>query len=141
MLTMNKVLLAGNLTRNPELRETQNGTPVGSFGLAMNERYRTRDGEDREDVCFVDVEVWGRQAETCDQYLEKGAPAFIEGRLRLNQWEDRESGEQRSRIMVKADRVQFLSTLNRDSGNGGESEGTGRRRSRKTGGRSARRAG
>ena len=107
-MTMNKVMVAGNLTRDPVVRQTQTGFAVGSFGLAMNERYTTRQGAEREDVCFVEVEVWGKQAQTCGQYLRKGAPAFVEGRLRTDQWEDRQTGQQRNRLVVRADRVQFL---------------------------------
>ena len=108
MMTMNKVMVAGNLTRDPVVRQTQTGFAVGSFGLAMNERYTTRQGAEREDTCFVEVEVWGKQAQTCGQYLRKGAPAFVEGRLRSDQWEDRQTGQQRNKLIVRADRVQFL---------------------------------
>ena len=108
MLTMNKVLIAGNLTRDPVMRKTQGGVPVGNFGLALNEQYRTRNGEDREETCFVEVEVWGRQAESCSQYLSKGRPALVEGRLRTNEWEDRKTGDRRTALRVRADRVQFL---------------------------------
>lgn len=107
MGNMNRVFLMGNLTRNPELRKTPAGTPVSDLGLAVNEKYRSKTGEVVESVCFADVVVWGRQAETCGQYLEKGSPVFVEGRLQLDQWKT-DSGEKRSRLRVKADRVQFL---------------------------------
>ncbi|MCK5803621.1 MAG: single-stranded DNA-binding protein [Lentisphaeria bacterium] len=108
MASLNKVFLMGNLTRDPEIRYTSGGSAVGNFGLAINRRYRTAGGEDREEVCFVDIEVWGRQAETCGNYLRKGAPALIEGRLRLDQWDDKQTGQKRSRLRVQADRVQFM---------------------------------
>lgn len=109
MSSLNKVFLMGNLTRDPELRQLPNsGTSVCKLGLAVNRRYSTRGGEDREEVCFVDIEAWGRQAETCGRYLRKGSPALVEGRLKLDTWEDRETGRNRSRLLVHAERVQFL---------------------------------
>jgi len=111
MLTVNKVMVAGNLTRDPVIRRTQGGTTVGDLRLAVNERVTNGQGESREEVCFLDVEVWGKQAEACGEYLNKGAPAFVEGRLRTSQWQDRQTGEKRSRLRVRADRVQFLGQL------------------------------
>ena len=113
MSSMNKVFLMGNLTRDPELRQLPNsGTSVCKMGLAVNRRYSTRDGEDREEVCFVDIEAWGRQAETCGRYLHKGSPALVEGRLKLDTWEVQPTGPndsgKRSRLLVHAERVQFL---------------------------------
>ncbi|MBT3378930.1 MAG: single-stranded DNA-binding protein [Lentisphaerae bacterium] len=108
MASLNKVFLLGNLTRDPELRYTTGGSAVCAFGLAMNRRYTTARGEDREEVCFVDIETWGKQAESCNNYLRKGSPALIEGRLRLDQWDDRETGQKRSRLRVSAERVQFV---------------------------------
>ena len=108
MMSLNKVMLVGNLTRAPEMRQLPSGQEVGKFGLAVNERYSTAQGEEREEVCFIDVEVWGKLAENCRQYLDKGAPAFVEGRLRLEEWDDRKTGEKRRRMVVRADRVQFL---------------------------------
>lgn len=110
MIHVNTVVIAGRLTRDPQVRQTTSGTAVGSFGIAVNERYRTRDGEDREKTAFTDVEVWGRQAESCAEYLTKGAPVLVEGKLQSESWEDRSSGERRSRILVRANRVHFLST-------------------------------
>lgn len=110
MMSLNRVTVIGNLTRDPDLRKTASGRPVGGFRVAVNERYTTRDGEAREEVCFLDVEVWGRQAEACGDHLRKGASVFVDGRLRQERWEDRESGAPRSRLLVCADRVQFLST-------------------------------
>lgn len=119
MASMNKVLLMGNLTRDPELRNTSSGQAVANFGLAMNRRFRTSQGEDREETCFVDIEAWGRQGETCARYLRKGSPALVEGRLRYDQWEDRESGQKRSRLLVRANRVQFLGSSRTDDTPGG----------------------
>ena len=109
MANLNKVFLMGNLTRDPELRYIPSGTAVADLGLAINERYKDRDsGEWREKPVFVDVTVWRRQAETCSEYLSKGSPVMIEGRLQLDQWENSE-GQKRSKLKVLADRVQFLS--------------------------------
>lgn len=110
MASYNKVLLMGNLTRDPETRQLPSGTAVCSFSLAVNRRYRTAQGEDREETCFIDIETWGRQAETCGRYLKKGAPALVEGRLKQDRWQDRDTGASRSRILVHAMRVQFLGT-------------------------------
>lgn len=107
MADFNKVLLLGNLTRDPEVRYTPKGTAVGDLGLAVNESYKTQDGTIKETVVYVSVEVWGRQAETCKQYLTKGRPVFVEGRLKFDQWETPQ-GEKKSRLSVRADRVQFL---------------------------------
>jgi single-strand DNA-binding protein len=107
MGTMNRVFLMGNLTRDPELRKTPSGIAVSDLGLAVNEKYRNKSGEMVESVCFADIVVWGRQAETCGQFLAKGAPIIVEGRLQLDQWKTN-AGEKRSRLRVRADRVQFL---------------------------------
>jgi len=108
MASYNKVLLMGNLTRDPEVRYTPKGTAIANLGLAVNRVYTTESGEQKEEVTFVDIEVWGRQAETAGQYLSKGRPVFVEGRLRLDSWEDKESGQKRNRLKVVAERVQFL---------------------------------
>ena len=107
MASFNRVLLMGNLTRNPEIRYTPSGTAVADLGLAINESFRNKAGETVEQTCFVDVVVWGRQAETSAEYLHKGSPVFVEGRLQLDQWETQQ-GEKRSKLRVRADRVQFL---------------------------------
>jgi single-strand DNA-binding protein len=106
MANFNKVLLMGNLTRDPEVRYTPKGTAVGDLGLAINDSYKAQDGTIKEVVTYVDIEVWGRQAETCKQYLTKGRPVFVEGQLKLDQWE--QDGQKKSRLKVRADRVQFL---------------------------------
>jgi single-strand DNA-binding protein len=97
----------GNLTRDPETRSVTGGQVVAELGLAINESYKDKDGKQIEKACFVDITVWGKQAETCRQYLKKGAPVLIEGKLQLDQWTT-EGGEKRSRLRVKATRVQFL---------------------------------
>ena len=112
MSTLNRVFLMGNLTRDPEVRYTPAGTAVGDLGLAVNETYRNKEGKTVESTVFVDVEVWARQAETCAEYLHKGSPIFVEGRLKLDQWENQQ-GEKRSKLRVRADRVQFLGSPKR----------------------------
>jgi single-strand DNA-binding protein len=107
MANLNKVFLVGNLTRDPEVKYLPSGTAVADLGLAVNETYKNRDGETKESTVFVDVAVWARQAETCGEYLTKGSPVLIEGRLQLDQWETQQ-GEKRSKLRVRADRVQFL---------------------------------
>jgi len=108
MVSLNKVLLMGNLTRDPQLRYTTSGLAVCSFGLATNRHYRDRDGQTQEEVCFIDLDVLGKPAELCKQYLHKGSPALIEGRLHSESWTDRDSGQKRSRLIVRAENVQFL---------------------------------
>jgi len=104
--SLNKVLLMGNLTRDPEVRYTPKGTAVGDLAIAINDSYKAQDGTIKETVTYVDIEVWGRQAETCKQYLTKGRPIFVEGQLKLDQWE--QEGQKKSKLRVRADRVQFL---------------------------------
>jgi single-strand DNA-binding protein len=109
MANLNIVILAGNLTRDPELRYTPSGMAVAQLGLAVNRRFKDqKSGEMREEVTFVDIEVWGKQAETASQYLTKGRPVLVEGRLRLDQWEDKQSGQKRSKLKVVGNRLQFL---------------------------------
>ncbi|MCR9076138.1 MAG: single-stranded DNA-binding protein [bacterium] len=112
--SFNKVLLMGNLTRDIEIRHTGSNTAVGNFGLAVNRRYKTQSGDQREEVTFVDCEAWGRTAEVMSQYLSKGRAVFIEGRLKLDQWEDRNGGGKRSKLSVVVENFQFV-----DSGQGG----------------------
>lgn len=108
MPSVNTVILGGNLTRDPEVRYTPQGTAVAKIGLAINETYRTKDGEKREDTCFVDVEAWDRQAETAGEFLKKGSPVLVEGTLKLDTWTDKE-GQKRSKHKVRARRIHFLS--------------------------------
>lgn len=113
MVSVNTVILGGNLTRDPEVRYTPQGTAVARLGMAINQAYKTKDGDKREDVCFIDVEVWARQAETCGEYLKKGSTILVEGSLKLDTWDDRETGKKRSRHKVRARRIQFLSVAAR----------------------------
>jgi single-strand DNA-binding protein len=108
MAALNKVYLLGNLTRDPELRHTSSGNAVCTFGMAMNHRYMTAKGESKEEVCYVEVEAWGRWAEACDSFLRKGAPVLVEGRLRYEQWDDKETGQKRSRLRVVVEHGQFV---------------------------------
>ena len=107
MASLNKVFLIGNLTKDPELRYTPQGTAVANLRLAINRRFKDRNGEQKEEVCFVTAVVWDKQAETCNQYLRKGRPVFVEGRLQSRSWEDA-SGQKRNVLEVRAERVQFL---------------------------------
>jgi single-strand DNA-binding protein len=107
MASLNKTFLIGNLTRDPEVRYTPKGTPLAELGLAINRTW-TEDGQKREETTFVDVTLWGRTAEIAQQYLKKGSPAFIEGRLQMDSWEDRQSGQKRSRLRVVCERLQLL---------------------------------
>jgi len=106
MLEMNKVMLIGNLTQDPEIRSLTSGTPVTKFRLAVNRRYKDRNGERQEETLFVQVECWARLAEFCSEWLKKGSRIFVEGRLKLDSWEGKD-GAKRSMIKVLADRVQF----------------------------------
>lgn len=108
MPNLNKVYLLGNLTRDPELRQLPGGQTVASFGIAMNRQFANARGESREEVCFVDVEAWGRQAEVVGSYVRKGSPLFVEGRLRYDQWDDRDTGKKRSRLSVTAEHIQLM---------------------------------
>ena len=117
MSGINKVMLIGNLTRDPELRYTPQGVAVCEFALALNRSYvNKQSGEKREEVVFVDITVWGRRAEVCAEYLKKGRQTFIEGRLSQSRWEDERTGQKRSKTFVTAENVQFLgSRSNGDS--------------------------
>jgi len=107
MASLNKVFLLGNLTRVPELRYTPNGAAVCEFGLAVNRKY-VANNQEKDETCFVNIVVWGKQGESCQRYLEKGSLAMIEGRLQYDQWDDRETGKKRSTLRVVAERVQFV---------------------------------
>ena len=108
MASFNKVILVGNLTRDPELRYTPKGMAIAKIGLAVNRTWRNEAGETKEEVTFVDVDVFGRTAENVGQYMRKGRPIMIEGRLRLDQWDDKQTGQKRSKLGVVAETVQFL---------------------------------
>jgi single-strand DNA-binding protein len=107
MANFNKVLLVGNLTKDPELRYTPQGTAVVNLRMAINRRFKDRNQELKEEVCFITAVAWDKQAETCNQYLHKGSQVLIEGRLQSRSWEDN-AGQKRSTIEVRAERVQFL---------------------------------
>ena len=107
MATLNKVFLLGRLTRDPDLRGTRSGASVCTLGLATSRKF-TANGQEKEETCFVDITVFGKVAENCKQYLAKGSQVMIEGRLTLDQWEDRNSGEKRQRLTVTAEAVQFI---------------------------------
>ncbi|HXJ80917.1 MAG TPA: single-stranded DNA-binding protein [Candidatus Methylomirabilis sp.] len=107
MANLNKVFLIGNLTRAPELRYTPNGTAVTDLRIAVNTNFVTRTGEKREETSFLTVIVWGKQAESCSQYLDKGSPIMVEGRLQTRDWETKD-GQKRNAVEVVADRVQFM---------------------------------
>jgi len=117
MGSMNRVFLMGNVTRDLELRHTPSGTAVADMGLAVSESYRNKSGETVESTCFVDVVVWARQAETCAEYLAKGSAVMVEGSLQYDKWET-ENGEKRSRIRVRANRVQFVGRPRKDTASG-----------------------
>jgi single-strand DNA-binding protein len=108
MASFNKVILVGNLTRDPELRYTPKGMAIAKLGLAVNRNWTSESGEKKDEVTFVDVDVFGRTAENVAQYMRKGRPILIEGRLRLDQWDDKQTGQKRSRLGVVAETVQFL---------------------------------
>src|ERR1700746_3873819 len=108
MANFNKVILAGNLTRDPELRYTPKGTAVAKIGLAINRTWKTETGETKEEVTFVDVDAFGRQAETIGQYLKKGRPVLIEGRLKYDTWEDKQTNQKRSKLGVVLENFQFM---------------------------------
>ena len=121
MASYNKVILIGNLTRDPELRYTPKGMAIAKLGLAVNRTWRNEAGESKEEVTFVDVDSFGRQAETLAQYLKKGSPLMVEGRLKLDQWDDKQTGQKRSRLGVILEGFQFLGGGNR-GGEGGPGE-------------------
>src|SRR5688572_23230761 len=117
MASFNKVLLMGNLTRDPQLKYLPSQTPVVEFGLACNRKWRTPQGEDREEVLFVDCAAFGKQAETLNTYCQKGKGLFIEGRLKYDTWEDKQGGGKRSKLSVVIENFQFIG--GRDGGGGG----------------------
>ena len=113
MASFNKVILVGNLTRDPELRYTPKGMAIAKLGLAVNRVWKTETGENKEEVTFIDIDAFGKQAETIGQYLKKGRPILIEGRLRLDQWDDKQTGQKRSKLGVVLEGFQFLDSGNR----------------------------
>jgi single-strand DNA-binding protein len=128
MASFNKVMLIGNLTRDPEVRYTPKGTAVTEIGLAVNRVVSGGEGGDRrEETTFVDVTLWGKTAELAGQYLKKGRPVFIEGRLQMESWQDKTTGQNRSKLTVVGEAMQFLGSRNEGGGggDGGESYGGG----------------
>jgi single-strand DNA-binding protein len=123
MAYLNKVFLIGNLTRDPELRVTPKGTAICQFGLAVNRQFKDESGQTRDETTFVDIEAWGKQGELVSKYLTKGSPAMVEGRLKFDQWEDKQTQQKRSKLKVVLDNVQFLSS--RGNGGGGAPGGPG----------------
>ena len=115
MASYNKVILMGNLTRDPELKQTPSNQSVAQIGLAVNRKYKGRDGDMKEETTFVDCEAWGRTAETMSKYLAKGRPVFVEGRLKLDQWQDKD-GNNRSKLKVVIDTFQFVDSRGGQSG-------------------------
>lgn len=121
MASFNKVILAGNLTRDPELRYTPSGKAIAKFGLAVNRNWTTDTGEKKEEVTFVDVDAFGRQAEVISQFMKKGRSLLVEGRLKLDQWDDKQTGQKRSRLGVVLESFSFIdSNRTGEGGEGGE---------------------
>jgi len=116
MANFNRVILAGNLTRDPELKYTPKGSAVARIGMAINRTWKSETGEQREEVTFVDVEAWGRQAEVIAQYMKKGRPLLVEGRLKLDQWEDKNTHQKQSKLKVVLETFSFLESGRGDSG-------------------------
>ena len=129
MASFNRVILAGNLTRDPQLSYTPSNTAVCEFGMAMNRKWRDRDGNQKDEVCFVDLSAYGRTAETINQYMKKGSPILVEGRLRYRQWTNKE-GQNRSKLDVHVDSFSFLG----GGGGGGAGAGGSRPAARPAGG-------
>lgn len=128
MASLNKVMLIGNLTRDPEVRYTPKGSAVCDIGLAVNRVYSSESGEKVEEVTFVDVVLWSKLAELAGKYLHKGRPVFIEGRLQMDSWEDKQTGQKRTRLRVVGEQMQFLGSPQGGgdrSGGGGDEEGGG----------------
>ena len=129
MASFNKVILLGNLTRDPEVRYTPKGTAVTELGMAVNRVYTAENGEKREETTFVDVTLWGRTAEIAGEYLKKGRPVFIEGRLQLDTWDDKQSGQKRSKLKVVGEGLQLLGGRPGGGGGGGGGDDEGGSRS------------
>ncbi len=120
MASFNKVILAGNLTRDPELRYTPKGTAIARIGLAINRTWKSETGESKEEVTFVDVDAFGRQAEVIAQYLKKGRPLLMEGRLKLDQWEDKNTHQKQSKLKVVLESFSFIDSRGGDNSGGGD---------------------
>lgn len=125
MASLNKVMLIGNVTRDPEIKYTPKGSAVADLGLAINRTYTNQGGEKVEEVTYVDVELWGRLAEIAGEYAKKGRPVFIEGRLRIDSWEDKQSGQKRSKLKVVGEGLQLLGSRTGGGPGGGGGGGGG----------------
>ena len=123
MASFNKVMIIGNLTRDPELKYTPKGTAIADIGLAVNRNYTTDSGEKREEVTFIDVTLWGRVAEIVGEYCKKGRPLFVEGRLQLDTWDDKATGQKRSKLKVVGENIQLLGGREGGPGGGGGEQG------------------
>ena len=119
MPNLNKVMLIGNLTRDPEVKFTPKGTAIAELGLAINRTWKNESGEKQEETTFVDVTLWGRQAEIAKEYLTKGRPVYIEGRLQLDSWDDKQTGQKRTKLKVTGEQMQLLGGRDGASGGGG----------------------
>src|SRR5688572_28120071 len=133
MASFNKVILVGNLTRDPELRYTPKGTAVAKLGLAVNRQWKTDTGEAREEVTFIDIDAFGRNAEVIGQYCKKGKPLMIEGRLKYDTWDDKQTNQKRSKLSVVLETFQFLGDGNRGAGEGAPAGAPAARRPAATG--------
>lgn len=135
MASVNKVILIGNLTRDPEIKYTPKGTAIADIGLAVNRTYSTDSGEKREEVTFIDVTLWGRVAEIVGEYCKKGRPLYVEGRLQLDSWDDKATGQKRSKLKVVGENIQLLGGREGGpgGGSGGESNEGGRSEARSSG--------
>lgn len=129
MPNLNKVMLMGNLTRDPEIKYTPKGTAIANFGIAVNRTYTPEGGEKREEVTFIDLEAFGRTAEVIGEYLKKGRPIFIEGRLKLDQWDDKTTGKKTSKLRVVVESFEFLGSREGGGGEGGGGAPSGEPRS------------
>ncbi len=136
MANLNKVMLIGNLTRDPEIKYTPKGSAIAELGLAINRYYTTESGEKKEETTFVNVTLWGRQAEIAKEYLTKGKPVYIEGRLQLDSWDDKQTGEKKSKLKVTGEQMQLLGARGEagGEGGGGRSYGGNRGESQEQGG-------
>lgn len=108
MASFNKWIGLGNLTRDPELKYTPKGMAVAKIGMAVNRKYKAESGEQKDEVTFIDIEAWGKQAELLGQYMRKGSPLFVEGRLKLDQWDDKNTGQKVSKLKVVLEQFQFV---------------------------------
>ena len=128
MTSLNKVLLIGNLTRDIELRYTPKGSAVADMSIAVNRKWKDEGGAVHEEVTFVEIALWGKTAENCAKYLKKGSPAFVEGRLEMQSWEDKQTGQKRTRLRVVGEQMQFLGSPGDRAGGGGAGRAAAHRR-------------